>query len=137
VTLADAGPLIALLNARDRHHRACVRAAETIEDALGTTWPVVTEALYLLAGAWRAQAELFAWLERGDLLLLPLHVSDLPRLRALMRTYRNLPMDLADASLVRVAERDRMRRVFTLDRRGFSVYRAAGFGALELVPASV
>lgn len=111
-----------------------MRAAETIKDDLGTTWPVITEALYLLTGAWPAQSELFAWLERGDLVLLPLHVSDLPRIRALMRTYRNLPMDLADASLVRVAERERIRRVFTVDRRGFSVYRAAGIGPQELVP---
>lgn len=134
MVLADAGPLIALLSARDRHHGACRRAAEAIDDDLGTTWPVVTEAFYLLSGAWKAQAELFAWLERGDLLLLPLHVSDLPRIRALMRSYRNLPMDLADASLVRLAERERIRKVFTVDRRGFSVYRAAGLGALELVP---
>lgn len=134
MVLADAGPLIALLSARDRHHEACRRAAELIDDDLGTTWPVVTEAFYLLSGVWRAQVELFVWLERGDLLLLPLHVSDLPRIRTLMRTYRNLPMDLADASLVRVAERERIRKVFTVDRRGFSVYRAAGLGALELVP---
>jgi uncharacterized protein len=134
VVLADTGPLIALLSARDRHHQACRRAAEELHDDIGTTWPVLTEAVYLLSGAWKAQAELFAWLERGDLLLFSLHLSDVPRIRTLMRTYRNLPMALADASLVRVAERERIRRVFTVDRRDFSVYRAAGLGALDLIP---
>ena len=44
-------------------------------------------------------------------------------------------MDFADAALVRVAERERIRRIFTLDRRDFSVYRPSGFGSFDIVPA--
>lgn len=55
-------------------------------------------------------------------------------MRALMKKYRDLPMDLADAALVRVAEREGIRRVFTLDRRDFSVYRPLRTGRLEIVP---
>lgn len=51
--------------------------------------------------------------------------SDAPRLRELMEKYRDLPMDLADAALVRVAERESLMRIFTLDRTHFTVYRAA------------
>jgi predicted nucleic acid-binding protein len=56
------------------------------------------------------------------------------RLRALMEKYRDLPMDLADAALVRVAERERIRDVFTLDRRDFSIYRPLGLGRFRIVP---
>ena len=55
--------------------------------------------------------------------LFKLGEADAPRLRELMEKYRDLPMDLADAALVRVAERDSLTQIFTLDRRHFSIYR--------------
>lgn len=61
-------------------------------------------------------------IERGALQILPLEASDLPRIRVLMRKYESRPMDLADATLVRVAERDGFRQIFTLDD-DFEVYR--------------
>jgi predicted nucleic acid-binding protein len=73
--------------------------------------------------------------ERGALTLLPLETSDLPRMRDLMQKYRDLPMDLADAALVCVAEREKVRRVFTLDRRDFEVYRPARLGRFTLLPS--
>jgi len=51
-----------------------------------------------------------------------------------MRTYRDLPMDLADAALVRVAEREKLRRIFTLDRRDFEVYGPARLGRFSILP---
>ena len=56
------------------------------------------------------------------------------RVRELMRKYRDLPMDVADAALVAVAEREGITRVFTLDRRDFEVYRPAKIGRVSLVP---
>jgi len=47
-------------------------------------------------------------------------------MRELMRKYSNRPMDLADAALLRVAEREGIRKIFTVDRRDFSVYRLHG-----------
>jgi predicted nucleic acid-binding protein len=55
-------------------------------------------------------------------------------MRELMRKYRDLPMDVADAALVAVAEREGITRVFTLDRRDFEVYRPAKIGRFSLVP---
>lgn len=57
-----------------------------------------------------------------------------PRMRDLMNKYRMLPMDLADAALVAVAERERIRRVFTVDRRDFSIYRPAKLGKFMIIP---
>jgi predicted nucleic acid-binding protein len=71
---------------------------------------------------------------RGVLSILPLDAADAPRMRELMESYRDLPMDLADAALVRVAERMRLDRVFTLDRKDFTVYRPKGLGTFDLVP---
>ena len=51
-----------------------------------------------------------------------------------MLKYKDLPMDLADAALVRVAERERLRRVFTLDRRDFQVYRPSRLGRFVILP---
>ena len=69
---------------------------------------------------------------RSDPLLLG--IDDIPRMRELMLKYRDLPMDLADAGLVRVAERERLRRIFTLDRRDFQVYRPSRIGRFAILP---
>jgi predicted nucleic acid-binding protein len=68
---------------------------------------------------WEAQTALMEMIETGAVEILPLGVDDVPRMRELMRKYRDLPMDLPDAALVRVSERERVCRIFTLDRRIF------------------
>ena len=64
--------------------------------------------------------------------ILPLDETDAPRMRELMHKYRDLPMDFADAALVRAAERERIRRIFTLDRRDFEIYRLEARHRLRL-----
>ena len=132
--LVDAGPLVALLHRDDANHRQCVDALRAIRDPLATVWPALTEAMYLLSFSWLAQRSLWEWIETDTVKLLPLERDDAPRMKELMRKYRDLPMDLADAALVRVAERERIHSVFTLDRRDFAVYRAARIGRLSIVP---
>ena len=131
--LVDAGPLVALVNSDDSHHDRCRAAARGILDPVGTVWPVVTEAMYLL-GSWQAQDALWELMESAEMQLLPLDAGDCARMRELMRKYRDLPMDLADAALVTIAERERIGRIFTLDRRDFSVYRPARLGRFSLIP---
>lgn len=133
--LVDAGPLVALLHRDDRHHRACAEALARLRDPLVTVWPVVTEAMYLLNFSWKAQDALWELLLEETLEVLPLESADHLRMRELMRKYRTLPMDLADAALVCVAERARIRRVFTLDRRDFSIYRPSKLGKFVVIPS--
>ena len=123
--LVDAGPLVALLDRADPAHEKCVAALRTLRDPLVTVWPAFTEAIYLLRQSWPAQKALWSRLETDALALATLDESDAPRMRELMEKYRDLPMDLADAALVRVAERESLMRIFTLDRAHFTVYRAA------------
>jgi predicted nucleic acid-binding protein len=132
--LVDSGPLVALIDRSDSHHETCKATLQSFADPLLSTWPVVTEAMYLLAFSWRAQEGLWDLLTSQALELAPLDHADTPRLRDLMHKYRDLPMDLADAALVRVAERERLRRVFTLDRRHFTLYRPARLGRFVIVP---
>lgn len=132
--LVDAGPLVALVDADDQHHEECAKTLKTLREPLATAWPPLVEAMYLLSDQPRAQEALWEMLDRGGILLLPLDSSDIPRIREFMRKYANRPMDLADAALLRLAEREGLRKIFTIDRRDFSVYRLHGRTRLTLIP---
>lgn len=132
--LVDAGPLVALLDRSDGEHRGCVAALRRLRDPLYTVWPAFTEAMVLLGFAWEAQRALWEMLEARALRLLDLGIRDAARMRALMEKYADLPMDLADAALVAVAEREGLDRVFTIDRADFGVYRLSGRKRFVLVP---
>jgi predicted nucleic acid-binding protein len=93
---------------------------------------VLTEVTHVIGGH-REQDAILELVERGALELRPLDAGDIPRIRALMRRYRSQPMDLADATLVRTAERDGLHQIFTLDR-DFRVYRLGRGRAFTVVP---
>ena len=133
--LVDTGPLVALIHEDDNEHRICKDTFLTFSEPLGTVWPVLTEALYLLNFSWEAQNALWEMIQVRAVEILPLGTDDVDRMRELMRKYRDLPMDLADAALVRVAERERLRRIFTLDRRDFQIYRPSRIGRFAIFPS--
>lgn len=122
--LVDAGPLVALLDRADAHHERCVAALRGLTAPLVTVWPALAEAMYLLGESWPAQKALWSRIETGALSLSTLDETDATAMRALMEKYRDLPMDLADAALVCVADRERLTDIFTLNRKHFSVYRS-------------
>lgn len=132
--LVDAGPLVAFVDRRDKHHGTCVKVFRELRESLGTVWPALTEAMYLLADLPRGQEAIWDIVERGAVRILSLDSGDVPRIRELMKKYADRQMDMADAALVRVAERERLRRVFTIDRTDFSVYRLSGGRRLALLP---
>lgn len=125
---------MALIHADDNHHVSCKEALKKIREPIGTVWPAITEAMYLLGFAWKAQDALWRLLGNGAIKILQLEAADLPRMRELMRKYSDLPMDLADAGLVRVAERERISRIFTVDRRDFELYRARRIRRFTVLP---
>lgn len=128
---------MALIDRSDPSHEWSVTALRAEREPLATVWPAFTEAMYLLRGSWQAQKALWSRLETGALTMLPLDDLDAPRIRELMERYRDFPMDLADAALVRVAERETLTRIFTLDRAHFSAYRLRGRRRFVLVSPSV
>ncbi|HMC89942.1 MAG TPA: PIN domain-containing protein [Gemmataceae bacterium] len=123
--LTDAGPLVALLDRGEVHHRACVACLADLAGPMVTTWPAFTEAMYLIgnAGGWPGQAALWRLVEQNDLEVAAPTPDQHKRMRVLMDKYQDLPMDLADASLVAHAEEHGLRDIFTLDRADFQTYR--------------
>jgi uncharacterized protein len=134
VILVDAGPLVALVDADDQFHKRCVAALKILREPLVTVWPPLTEAMYLLNDLRKAQDAVWEMIARGILQLLPLDVADVPRIRELMGKYADRPMDLADAALIRVAEREGIRKIFTVDREDFSGYRLHGRVRPNIIP---
>lgn len=106
-----------------------------LQAPLATTWPVVTEAMHLAGarGGWRAQELLWRLILRGGISIHEVEAGDLVRVHDLMKKYRDLPMDLADATLVVLAEHLGITRIFTLDR-DFKLYRLHGRKSFVIVP---
>lgn len=132
--LVDAGALVALLDQDDESHGRCVEALKAIRDPLATVWPALTEAFHLVQGSSRAVEALFDMVGDEALVVLPLDAADAPRMKDLMRKYRDLPMDLADAALVRAAERNHLTRIVSFDRH-FKVYALPGRTTFTVLPA--
>lgn len=133
--LTDTGPLVALLDKDDSKYMACLAALGRLpRGPLRTTWPCFTEAMYMLhqVGGYRYQNGLWQWRRDGRLLLLEMTDTDTDRMDTLMKQYHDIPMDLADASLVAVAESRNMRKIFTIDS-DFYIYRLADGSMLDVV----
>lgn len=135
MTLTDAGPLIALIDADEPDHERCRRALDQLRLPLLTTWPAFTEAMYLLgrAAGWRGQQALWRLNLRGDLDIASPSDASHARAGDLMERYADRPMDLADATLVALAEERDTNRIFTLDA-DFHVYRFKGRRRFEVIP---
>lgn len=135
MTLTDAGPLVALIDADEPDHDTCVLVLDGLRLPLVTTWPVFTEAMYLLSRAGGARGQEALWkLALSDRLdVAELSRSALKRSAVLMAKYADRPMDLADATLVALAEERGERRIFTVDL-DFQVYRIHGRLHFETVP---
>jgi uncharacterized protein len=136
MTLVDAGPLIALIDrGQGDLHRRCVEVQRNLVGPLITSWACFTEAMHLLGrlGGWTAQAALWRFLEENALVIYAPNLQETSRIRTLMEQYRDVPMDLADATLVALAETLALKSVFTLDK-DFYVYRMNGKEGFDVVP---
>jgi predicted nucleic acid-binding protein len=125
VIIADTGFWLALANARDRQHETAKQALATLREPLVTTWPVLTESCHLLVsrfGTSSAQS-LVASGARGAFRIFALEQAHCERMAELMEKYADLPMDLADASLVVLAEAIGSGRILSTDTRDFRSYR--------------
>ncbi|MBI2705663.1 MAG: PIN domain-containing protein [Actinobacteria bacterium] len=135
MTLTDAGPLVAVIDADEADHEACLSALDELELPLVTTWPAFTEAMYLLgsAGGIHGQQALSRLLHTERLRIGELSPEAVQRSARLMDKYADTPMDLADATLVAYAEEHDHRRIFTLDS-DFDIYRIHGRRRFDVVP---
>lgn len=135
MTLTDTGPLVAIVNVGEVAHARCDSLLPDLSAPLLTTWPCMTEAMYLLGktGGYRFQKALWRLRTSGLLIVHELSLREADRMQILMDKYHDAPMDLADASLVAVAETLSLRTVFTIDSH-FYAYRTADGQAFQVVP---
>jgi predicted nucleic acid-binding protein len=130
--IVDTGPLVAFFDRAERHHRWVADRIEELEAPLLVCEPVLTEALYLLARHAKAQNTLFDFLQNSALLIAFRIEENVNALRKLLDKYRDVPMSLADACVVRMAEIHERHAVLTLDA-DFSIYCKHGRAPLALI----
>jgi uncharacterized protein len=132
--LVDTGPIVAILSASDQHHGPCVGQLRGITGPLLTCWPVITEAAWLLRAYPAALRMLLSSFHGQPFELLPLDEADLSGIAVILAKYRGLRIQLADACLVHLANREGIETMFTLDRRDFGVLRLAHGKKFHVVP---
>jgi uncharacterized protein len=130
--LLDTGPLVSFLASGLRHHAWACEQWKLLRPPLLTCEPVLTEAAFLLKREGREADAIFALLERGAIRVAINVQDEQADLRALMHRYRNKPMSLADACLVRLAELHTDGEVLTLDS-DFRIYRRHGNKVIPVV----
>lgn len=133
--LVDTGPLLALLDRDDKWHDACRRAIDDLRLPLATSTAVLAELFHLVGDHPRERRAAWALVRSGAFTVLSIQDADIPRLDALMERYADRPMDLADATLVHLAERERLNTVFTIDHADFETYRIGGRRKFRILPA--
>ena len=101
---------------------------------LFTCWPVITEAAWLLRKRPDTLARMFQGFTGGLFALLSLTTDDLPAIAAMMKRYESAGLQLADAALAHLAERENIRTVFTTGPRDFSIIRLKRNRTLKLIP---
>jgi predicted nucleic acid-binding protein len=123
--LVDTGAWLALADRGDAYHVRCREFFRANREPLMTTYPVLVECVHLMFSR-IGVAKTLAWVETlhaQGIGILPMQAGHLPRLSELMRQYADLPMDLADASLVLLAEECGEGRIVSTDERDFHTYR--------------
>ena len=121
----DTGFILALLDADDQHHERALRWEASIDEGWITTWPVMTELCHMVARRLSVTVAVDCMQEmtHGAISLWDIPEQQAKKIPALMRRYANLPMDLADASLVLLAEHLGHGRILTTDERDLGAYR--------------
>ncbi len=133
--LIDTGVIVALLNPKDGWHERCVEVFRAQRLPLATTGAVCTEVFHLLKRLPNGVELAWQLLHTGAVAVLPISDDDKPELERLMLKYRDCPMDFADATLVRVAARESLTRLLTIDHNDFETYRIGSKTRFRILPA--
>ena len=120
--ILDTGPLVALLNRRDKFHNWALEYLDQIQPSMLSCEAVISEACFLLAGTVTGVDSVMQMIQR-KIIALSFHLDDhIEPVKRLLLKYRSVPMSLADACLIRMSELYPKSRIFTLDS-DFNLYR--------------
>lgn len=130
--ILDASPLVAYFDQSEEHHDWCARQFESVRPPLISCEAAIAEAVYLIESRGGNATRIFEFI-RDEIIQLPFHLeAEIAAIVTLRRRYTNVPMSLADACLVRLAEKHHNTRIFTLDR-DFKIYRRHGRQIIPLM----
>lgn len=134
--LVDTGPLYAMADRDDDWHLRIIRFLERSRDELVIPVTVLPEAAYLLAAHLGAEAErkLVQSIVSGEMAVEELTLQDLRRTLELLRRYEDARIGFVDATVIAIAERLKVPRLLTTDRRDFSLVRPRHCKEFELLP---
>jgi uncharacterized protein len=132
IVLIDSGPIVAVLRRRDQYHAWARAHFESSDQSFATCEAVISESHFLLQGIPGGAGALYALLERGIISVSFSLTRQLAETVRLIRRYCDVPISLADACLVRMAELEQSTVVFTTDA-DFRLYRRNGRQVIPLI----
>ena len=130
--LVDSGPLIALFDGSDKYHKKVLNFLRGFEGKLITTWAVITEVSHLLDFNLNVQLDFLSWVEQGGVELYEIRQFEIADIVKSMQKYTNVPMDLADATLLYIAHKEKIKNILSIDS-DFDIYRTIKQGFLNNV----
>ncbi len=126
-----------MLRPSDSCYDTCITQARNLAFPLLTSWPVLTEAVWLLRSIPHGVAKLLEQVETGIVLPLDLDAASAPWIRAFLHKYEDAHPQLADASLCYLSEREGINTIFSLDRRDFTLFRTRQNQTFRLLPNKI
>jgi predicted nucleic acid-binding protein len=121
-TIIDAGPLIALFNRNDKYNTSITAFLKDYTGRLICSWPVITEVSHILSFNTQTQIDFLSWIKLGGIQLVDIDLNGINRMIELSKKNSDVPLDLADASLVVIAEGLNIKEIITIDS-DYYIYR--------------
>lgn len=121
-TLIDSGPLIALFDKNDNYHARVLSFLKNFKGKLITSWAVITEVSHMLDFNLQVQIDFLKWIELGGIEIYEVSQNEIAQIRIMMEKYLDIPMDLADATLMYIANKENIKNIVSIDS-DFDIYR--------------
>lgn len=121
-TIIDSGPLIALFDRSDKFHNKVLDFIKTYKGKLVTSWAVITEVSHMLDFNLQVQIDFLKWCEIGGIEVYDISQTEISNIRIMMEKYIDVPMDLADATLMYIANKENIKNIVSIDS-DFDIYR--------------
>jgi predicted nucleic acid-binding protein len=121
-TIIDSGPLIALFDRSDKYHKLVLDFIKSYQGKLITSWAVITEVSHMLDFNLQVQIDFLKWCEMGGIEVYAILQDEISNIRVMMEKYSDIPMDLADATLMYIANKESIKNIASIDS-DFDIYR--------------
>ena len=121
-TIIDSGPIIALFDKDDKYHKKTLEFMHSFDGKLISTWAVITEVTHMLSFNLTVQLNFLKWVEMEAITIYQIEQSELTAMIKMMQKYSDIPMDLADSTLMYVAQKENIKDIISIDG-DFDIYR--------------